>query len=262
MSSGDRWLGLEKVGPGRWDFELTPGLTRFDAKLYGGTGLAVVTALLEAETGRDALWATTQFVATADLGEHIDCRVEVLAEGRRTSQLRITATVGDRLVLAALGAAGSARGDGLAHQVGAMPDVAGPEDLPPWSPRVPFVIPEDHRGWLATADLREVEMGDGPDRTTLLWGRIAGQPLTRAGLSFLADVVPSAVVRAAGHVGGGRSLDNAIRFGSAPDTEWVLIQMDPHLAFGGYVHGAAHLWSQDGRRLGIASQTAVALLLD
>lgn len=95
-----------------------------------------------------------------------------------------------------------------------------------------------------------------------LWGRILDQALTRAGLAFLADLVPSAVVRDAGHAGGGRSLDNSIRFGHHPTSDWVFIQMDPYLAANGYVQGAAHLWGEDGRRLGSASQTAVALLLD
>jgi acyl-CoA thioesterase len=260
MPIGDPWLGLQQVDEGRWSFELTPPLSRFDGKFYGGTGLAVVTALIEAQTGRDALWATVQFVSSADLGERIDCQVETLAQGHRTSQLRITATVGDRLLLAGLGAAGSPRPDGLDHQVGAMPDVVEPDDLPIWSPRAPITIPQGHRGWLDLADLREADRGEG--RSAHLWGRLVDQPLTRAGLAFLADLVPSAVVGAAGHVGGGRSLDNAIRFGHRPTGEWVLIQMDPFLAANGYVHGAAHLWSQDGRRLAAASQTAVAIVLD
>src|SRR3954462_12838156 len=93
------WLGLERVATGRWSFELTPPLSRFDGKFYGGTGIAVTTAIMEAESGRSALWATVQFVGSADIGERFDCSVEVLAAGRRTSQLRMTATVGDRTVL-------------------------------------------------------------------------------------------------------------------------------------------------------------------
>ena len=64
MTARDDWLGLERVESGLWEFEMTDGLSRFDGKLYGGTGLAAVTAAMEAETGRDALWATVQFVAS------------------------------------------------------------------------------------------------------------------------------------------------------------------------------------------------------
>src|SRR5205807_2500367 len=103
------WLGLERHGEARWSFELTSPLTRHDGKLYGGAGIAVSVATMEAETGRDALWTTTQFVGQADMGERIDCHVETLANGRRTSQIRVTGTVGDRIVFTALGATGARR---------------------------------------------------------------------------------------------------------------------------------------------------------
>src|SRR6266850_342054 len=99
-SSDLEWLGLESHGDGAWSFELTPPLSRFDGKLYGGTGIAVTTALFELQTERPALWATVQFAGSADVGDRIDCRVEVLAHGRRTSQVRMTASVGDRVMLA------------------------------------------------------------------------------------------------------------------------------------------------------------------
>src|SRR5438874_12862131 len=96
MSDGSdiAWLGLERRGEGRWSFELTSPLSRHDGKLYGGAGIAVSVATVEAETARNALWTTTQFVGPADIGERIDCHVEVLASGRRTSQGRVPGTVG------------------------------------------------------------------------------------------------------------------------------------------------------------------------
>jgi len=255
MRSRDDWLGLERVESGLWEFEMTDGLSRFDGKLYGGTGLAAVTAAMEAETGRDALWATVQFVASADVGDRIRCQVDVLASGRRTSQVRVTATVGDRLVLAALGATGEPRTGGLEVQVGTMPDVPGPDDVAPWRPKVPFTIGESNQGWLRLADVRAVS-------DMALWARIRDQPQTRATMGFLADIVPSAVVRAAGRAGAGTSLDNAMRFGPTPATDWVLIDLDPHFAAGGYLHGGARLWAPDGTFLAVASQTAVAITFD
>ena len=259
MQQADDWLGLTSAGPGRWQFELNRSLSRFDGKLYGGTGLAAVTAAIERETDRDPLWATVQFVASADVGERIDCQVDVVAQGHRTSQVRVTATVGDRLVLAALGAAGLPRAAGLDVQVGVMPDVAAPDDLPTWRPKVPFVITEDNQGWLDLVDLREVP---GPPATMMLWARLRGRPMSRSGMGFIADLVPSAVARAAGRAGGGTSLDNAIRFGPAPETDWILVELEPHFASGGYAHGAAQLWAPDGTHLATASQTAVAILFD
>lgn len=259
MREPDDWLGLEQSGPARWSFELTRPLTRFDGKLYGGTGLAAVTNAVEAETGRQTLWATVQFVDSAEVGERIDLTVEVLAEGRRTSQVRVTATADERLVLLGLGATGLPRSGGLDHQVGTMPLVTPPEDAPRWAPKLPFTIEEGNQGWLDLVDIREVpDAGTGME----LWTRLRDRRMTRAGLGFVADMVPSAVVRAAGHAGGGTSLDNAIRFGPTPDTDWVLVDLDPHFASGGYVHGAARLWAPDGTHLAVASQTAVAMLFD
>src|SRR5438270_7769635 len=119
MSDGSdlAWLGLERHGEGRWSFELTSPLTRHDGKLYGGAGIAVSVATMEAETARDALWTTTQFVGQADMGEQIDCQVEVLASGRRTSQVRVTGAVNDRIIFTALGASGANREGPIEIQV-------------------------------------------------------------------------------------------------------------------------------------------------
>ena len=251
------WLGLERHGEGRWSFELTPTLTRFDGKFYGGTGIAVTVATMEAESGRGAVYATVQFAGSADVGDRIDCHVEVLARGRRTSQLRMTATVDGRIVLAAVGATGDPRPGPVTAQFGSMPDVPGPDDTAPWRPDVPFPIRTDVPSWLTISELRGTP---GPQHA--LWARMRDMTQTRATLGFLADMVPSAVIRGAGRQGGGTSLDNSMRFGPAPDTEWILVDFDPYLATGGYAHGAARLWSPDGTLLGVASQTASIFLFD
>ena len=64
------------------------------------------------------------------------------------------------------------------------------------------------------------------------------------------------VAHALGVVTGGTSLDNTIRIGSFVGTEWVLLDLRPHLAAGGYGHGVANIWSEDGHLLATASQTA------
>ena len=83
---------------------------------------------------------------------------------------------------------------------------------------------------------------------------------TRATISFLADMVPSAVARAAGKMGGGTSLDNSIRYGAMTDTDWILLDMDPYFGSSGYLHGAARIWAQDGTLVAVASQTATAMV--
>jgi len=257
-ASDIEWLGLEPRAPGEWSFELTGPLSRFDGKFYGGTGIAVTTALFEAETGRLPVWASVQFVGSADLGERIDCRVEVLATGRRTSQVRMTAHVGDRPMLLAIGSVGEARPNAVNAQIGEMPDVDPPDSSPDWRPNVPFPIDTTGPSWLTIADLREARALN----RNALWARMKDRPQTFASLGFLADMVPSAVVRAAGRAGGGTSLDNTMRFGPRPETDWILIDFDPHLITNGYAQGAARLWSEDGTLLGIASQTASLILFD
>ena len=266
MSDGSdlAWLGLERHGPGHWSFELTSGLARHDAKLYGGTGAAVMAAVMEAETARDALWTTVQFVGSAELGERIECQVDVLASGRRTSQVRLTATVGDRVVITGLGSAGAGRPNPPEAQVPKMPAVASPEECNPWgsgrqhshAPATPQPNPSQMTGWHQLAEMRQAtESGS-------IWARMRSGMQTRATVSFLGDMVPTSVVRAAGMMGAGTSLDNSLRFGKMPETEWVLLDMDPWLATGGYLHGAARVWSQDGTLVAVASQTAAALVFE
>ena len=93
----------------------------------------------------------------------------------------------------------------------------------------------------------------------------AGEPaaplLPGAALGVLGDFVPFAVGQALGVRGGGNSLDNTLRIVDLVPTEWVLLDLRPNLAVGGYGHGVANVWTQDGHLLGVASQTASLLSL-
>ena len=176
--------------------------------------------------------------------------------------MRVTATCGDRVVLAAVGATGTLKDEGTIEvSVGSMPDIGGPDEsgFTQWGPRPEML---ERMGadvlassWLAIAEMRQHESG-------AIWARMRDGRQTRATLAFLADMVPSSVVRAAGMMGGGTSLDNACRFGRLVDTEWVLLDFDPYLATGGYLSGAARVWSDDGVLLGVASQTATAMFFE
>jgi acyl-CoA thioesterase II len=248
------WLGLERRDHGDWSFELTSELTRHDGKLYGGTGIAVMVATMEAETGRDALWTTVQYASSADLGARINCRVEVLAAGKRTSQVRMAATVDGRVVLAAIGATAVARTGPIEAQMPAMPAVPPPEDgieWGSWGHRHDGAHPPS---WMQLAEMRHVAEGGA------IWARMRSGLQTRATIAFLADMVPSSVARAAGKMGGGTSLDNSLRFARLVDSEWILLDMDPWFATGGYLHGAARVWAEDGTLLGVASQTSSAIV--
>lgn len=261
------WLGLERRDD-RWSFTLTPTLARPDGKLFGGAGAAIVVAAAEAETGRTTLWATTQFVGSADLGETVDVRVATTAEGRRTSQVQVTATVGDRLVFVGLGSTGLPRDSTVEVQVPTMPNVPPPDQCGQWShgharPGAPGAPDGGHGQGGPAAEtpgfFRLTQMRAADESGGAMWARVGEGRQSRAGIAFVADMVPTAVVRAAGAMGGGTSLDNSVRFGRVPDTDWVLLDMDPWMAVDGYLHGGARLWAEDGTLLGVASQTAAAM---
>lgn len=283
MTSDADFLGLVPNGAAglppfeEAGFEVASHLTRLDGRLYGGTAIAVSIAAAEARTERPALWMTTQFVASAGMGERIDLRTEVLAPGRRTNQVRVTGTGPDgAVVFASLGATGIHRPDGLAGAFERRPTVSAPDDSFPWDS--PFTgllraaglptegLPPIASGFATVLEMREPTVAEhpdpGPGRICLWVRRKDRAPITPAVCAFLADVVPMGVAHALGVVAGGTSLDNTIRIGPFVDTEWVLLDLRPHLAVGGYGHGIAHAWSEHGDLLATASQTASMLAVD
>jgi len=242
---------------GRGRFELTPGLARPDGALYGGTGAAVSVMAMEAATQRDALWVVTQFVAQAHVGESIDVAVEKLAMGKRIAQLGVSATVGDRTIFRSLGAAAHPRPGGLTGQFLPMPPVSLPEDCGP----MPFGPGSGEAREMAFSRRLEFRMAaysqPQPPGSMALWAKLEGAgALTRAGIAYLADMVPVAISRAAGKVGGGFSLDNSLRFADIPETEWILLDLRGELATTGYGHGSFTAWSEDGTLIATGSQTA------
>ena len=88
------------------------------------------------------------------------------------------------------------------------------------------------------------------------------EAVTPALAAFMADMVPMSVALACGAMAGGTSLDNSIRIGTFVETEWMLLDLRPHLAAGDYGHGSAHIWSADGHLMATASQTASMIRFD
>jgi acyl-CoA thioesterase len=121
-------------------------------------------------------------------------------------------------------------------------------------------------GFITVVEMRHAPVTAHPDagrgRVCLWVRRKDGTPITPALAAYLADMVPMSIARACGVVAGGTSLDNTIRIGSFVESEWVLIDLRPHLAVGDYGHGAAHVWSEDGHLMATASQTASMLHFD
>jgi acyl-CoA thioesterase len=248
-----------RFGPDRTRarFVLTPDLARHDGALYGGTGAAAAVMVMEAATQRDALWVTTQFVAQARVGEDIDVEARVLAAGKRIAQLEVVARVGDRVIFTALGATAHPRPDGLTGQYDEMPRVTPPDHSPPLH-RGSGAPEMRDLGFSRNLEFREAILDEPGTRAMALWARLTPPrlDLTRAGVAYLSDMVPGAIARAAGKLGGGFSLDNALRFGDVRHAEWVLLHLRGEVATHGYGHGSFTAWSSDGVLLATGSQTA------
>lgn len=264
VAADEAFLGfLEGDEPGHLRLPVGPHLVRPDLRLYGGSAVSASVAAAERVTGRDALWMTTQFVSTVTQGHELDVNVEVLAPGRRTNQVRVTGTGPDGVVFASLGATGITGSD-LNGTFEHRPEVSGPDPAAAGSslfgPRSGPVFPEDAPGWHRVVELHPAEIVDhpdpGPGRMAMWMRRRDGGPITPAVAAYMADFVPISVARGLDVAAFGTSLDNTIRVGAFVETEWMLLDLRPHLAFGGYGHGVVHLWSESGHLLATASQTA------
>jgi len=237
-------------------FELRGGLVRHDGALYGGTGLAVSVAAMEAATQRDALWCSTQFVSQPFKGDTVTWEVERLAVGKRAAQLLVRATANDQTAFVAIGSTGIAVDGGLTGQYVAMPEVQGPDESPPRMSAMPAEPSAD--SWARHVEMREAVLLGDARPTVAFWARMRdGEAMTPAVLAFIADFVPLAVARAAGKMGAGSSLDNSMRFhGGVADADWVLIELHGELANGGFGHGSLRVWTEDGNLMATGSQTA------
>jgi acyl-CoA thioesterase len=252
-------LGLD-VDPegGTARFTIGPGLVRHDGALYGGTGLAVSVAVMEAVTQRDALWATTQFVSQPMLGTEVVVTAERLAIGKKAAQVQVRATAGDDVVFVAVGSTGLPIEGGLTGQYVEMPRVAGPDDAVPWMRSAGMPQVEVGESWGTRVDMREAAVLDDDGPSVALWTRMRnGQPTTPAVLAFVSDMVPVGVARSAGKLGAGSSLDNSLRFhGGVTEAEWLLLELRGELARGGFGHGTVRVWTDDGRLVATGSQSA------
>jgi len=228
---------------------LTPG-----DRFYGGAGIAIAGAAMEAATGRRLRWVTTQFVSSTGPGSEIEVSAEVGASGRTSAQVLVTGRVEGRTLFNAVGSTDDEPGGVPDGVFATMPEVPDPDACPPL--RLPFKRGATE-GHLATTELRDAATAESPAMRA--WIRVqdhdAGRPCM---LGYIADYVPLSIMRGLGVRGAGTSLDNTIRVGAPPAqaSPWILVDLLPQVSAGGFGHGSAMLWTQHGEALGIASQTA------
>jgi acyl-CoA thioesterase len=250
------YLGLEARGDGRFQVPLGPQLVTPGDFLYGGCGLSLCVEALEQTTGTALRWAACQFVSYAELGDVLELEVEVAAAGRRVTQARVTARCEGREVLTTM----AALGEGRFSTPGLLsaPEVPGPLDCQPRSTAADLGDSLFSRLESRVVVGRSWDDLDGTPGGTRIasWLRLPAITTSSAAvLAIFSDHVAGGITQVTGELMTSRSLDNTLRICEQPPTGWVLVDVSIEACVDGFVQGQAHLWSEDGRLLGMASQT-------
>src|SRR5262245_34387933 len=85
--------------PFRWSLPVTQTLSTGGGFLFGGCGLGAAIAALELTSGRECIWATSQYLSYAKPGEVMDIDVTLAVEGHQITQARAVCHVGNREIL-------------------------------------------------------------------------------------------------------------------------------------------------------------------
>jgi acyl-CoA thioesterase len=255
------FLGLEQShNPFRWSMELKPHLLTGGGFLFGGCGLGAAISALETTTGRQVIWATSQYLSYARLGEHLDVDITVAVDGRNTSQARVVCHVGQREILTVNAALGE-REFPHSGQWEQMGDVPPPTDCPL---REHFIDEADtisgrmEQRLVKGRGLDELD-GTHSDGQTRMWARLPEviEGVDATTLAILGDFVPMGVGQALGIRGGGNSLDNTLRVVHLVPTQWVLLDIRVHGVRNGFGHGLVHMFAEDGTLMATASQSCI-----
>ena len=222
--------------------------------LFGGCGLGAPLAVVEAVTGRPALWATAHYVGRAPVGATLDIEVDVVRRGRAITHARARCTVDGDEALTVMAACGETSGGGSTFL--APPDVPRPQDCPTQG-RAPWWgagVLDRFEARLAVGTDADHLAGAPTDGHLAVWVRLPDRCVPPTGvLAVLADMLSGAQSHARGGLIGAPSLDNTIRAGHPVATEWVLFDMQVLASAQAFGSGAGTFWSDDGTLLATAS---------
>lgn len=232
--------------------------------LYGGSGIAACVEASERTTGRPLQWITTQYVGSPLPGDVVDIEVTVAADGRATTQTQVTGSVDGKVVLASV-AAHNVRDAGDEQAFAIMPSVPPPaesqlfDDI--FDTRTdggPTSFFDFFERRIALGKFAQGAFGEPQTDGLAMWVRLLGEQTgSPATQGFVADIGPLAVCAALGLMPGGTSLDNTIRVVDPRPSEWVLLEVQADGFHRSVGHSTARLWSDDGRLLGLAQQSAI-----
>ncbi len=256
------FLGLERVDDNSFALPVTPEVCSGFGRVFGGCALAAGVHAMQEVTGRAASWAVGQFTSHAEPPERLIFTVDELVSGGRTSQVRVIGSVGDREVIGIMGATGQASAsDSAVTEAGVWvepPEVPEPSACPERTmrsgPMTTVASRFEQRLAIGRTDPSGPPVADG---RTALWSRLSEDINVDAGvLAIMGDYVPFGAGQVLTEPVSSISLDNTIRFADLVETEWVLLDIRIDSVTNGYAHGNVHLWSESGKLLATASQTA------
>jgi acyl-CoA thioesterase len=254
-------LELEATAePTRFRLPVRPALCTPFAFLYGGSGIAASVEASERATGRPLQWITTQFLGSPTPGMVVDIDVNVAVTGRSTTQTQVSGSVDGAVMFTSL-CAHNVRPGGDAEAFATMPDVPSPLDSAHFDEffdtgNASFFEHFERR--IAAGKFAMEADGDPQSGPLAIWCRIKGAPITGAATQgFVADLGPLAVCARLGIAPGGTSLDNTVRVVDPTPTDWVLIELEADGYHRSVGHSTARLWSEDGRLMGLAQQSAI-----
>jgi acyl-CoA thioesterase II len=256
------FLGMAQAGDDlHWRLTVLPELCTPGDFLFGGCGLGACLAAFERGSGRRVVWSTAQYLSYAPTHSVVDLTVTLAAVGSRVTQGRVVGRLDGNEILTVNAAAG------LTGSLDAEEVWVTPPNVPPpdecrlrRGPALGTASIFDHVEMRQASGLSFEEMMagmDGPgDPTSAVWARVPGhlEP-SAATLAIIGDYITGGVSQPLGRRIESRSLDNTLRVVRLVPTEWVLCDIRIEAVSGSYGHGVAHLWSEDGTLLGIASQS-------
>jgi acyl-CoA thioesterase len=254
-ADGLTFFGLEPIEEGRaWVMPIDKRVCSGTGALFGGAAFGAAVAVLEVATGRDLVWATTQFVNHVVPPSVLRLEVEELARGRRASQARVVARLDGREMFSAVATLGEPDPAAPVTVRTLRPDVPGPYEC------APRAVLARHRGaFMERVDARLAlawpEGGHAEDGRSAVWARIPDLVPGPAALAVFGDYVPFGLRQALGEGLASHSLDNSLRVLAPMQPGWVLADIAIHGVGGGFGYGAVHLWDEAGRLLGTAGQS-------
>jgi acyl-CoA thioesterase len=260
------YLGLQPTDdPTHWQLELTPAVLTPSGAMHGGAALAAAVEVLEGTTGRPLVWATAHYLTHAGPHGVLDVDVSVEVAGHQTTQARAVVALGGNEVLLAVASLG-ARASERHERWGSPPDVPAADGIAHrmQSPPGTQSVLDHYEVRVATGRTGAALDGTpGPGRSAV-WCRLPDGPrdVAAGDIALVGDMLMLGLADALGEHVTANSLDNTVRVVERAATEWVLLDVRIDAVDRGYAHAGAHLWTEDGVLLGMATQTLVVRATD